>query len=186
MADIRDISTLPLSRSIVDSLLKNGFRFVSDLKSIQPLELAQEIGTTPDVALTIIQCAESSFLNSSSSEKLQFSAKDLLTKCELSRPIISFCKAIDVMMGGGVQIGQITEFCGVPGVSCFVFDNECLLTKCCFFRLGRLNWEFSSQLMFKFRSYLTVLVVKQSTSILKVVSWWSVWPRWQRKCPPIF
>ncbi len=124
MADIRDIATLPLSRSIVDSLLKNGFRFVSDLKSIQPLELAQEIGTTPDVALTIIQCAESSFLNSSQAEKLQFSAKDLLTKCELSRPIISFCKAIDVMMGGGVQIGQITEFCGVPGVSCCVAAIE--------------------------------------------------------------
>lgn len=57
MADIRDVASLPLSRSIVDSLLKNGFRFVSDLKSIQPLELAQEIGTTPDIALTIIQCA---------------------------------------------------------------------------------------------------------------------------------
>lgn len=117
MADVRDVSSLPLSRSVVELLLKNGFRFVSDLKSLQPLELAQEIGITPDVALTIIQCAEASLLTNQQIEKLQFSAKDLLTKCELSRPIISFCKSLDVMMGGGVQIGQITEFCGVPGVS---------------------------------------------------------------------
>jgi RAD51-like protein 2 len=33
-----------------------------------------------------------------------------------SRPIITFCRTLDNILGGGVQIGQITEFCGVPGV----------------------------------------------------------------------
>jgi RecA/RadA recombinase len=30
--------------------------------------------------------------------------------------IVTFCKALDDMLNGGVQLGQVTEFCGVPGV----------------------------------------------------------------------
>ena len=137
MSDIRDVSSLPLARSVVEALLKSGFRLVSDLKSIQPLELAQETGLAPDVALSVINCAESSFLTPASSEKLQFSAKDLLTKCEMSRPIISFCKSMDIMLGGGVQIGQITEFCGVPGVSIVMAVMSVMINF--FIRLARRN-----------------------------------------------
>jgi RAD51-like protein 2 len=48
--------------------------------------------------------------------KLDITAKDILTKYGISRPVITFCRQIDVMLGGGVPVGQITEFCGVPGV----------------------------------------------------------------------
>ena len=30
--------------------------------------------------------------------------------------IITFCGEIDEMMGGGVPLGEVTEFCGVPGI----------------------------------------------------------------------
>ena len=30
--------------------------------------------------------------------------------------IITFCELLDKMLGGGVPIGKITEFCGAPGV----------------------------------------------------------------------
>lgn len=141
MSDTRDVSSLPLARSVVETLLKAGFRLVSDLRSIQPLELAQETGLAPDVALSVIKCAESSFLTPAAAEKLQFSAKDLLTKCEMSRPIISFCKSMDMMLGGGVQIGQITEFCGVPGVSLMKVLHQRFRNV--FYRLARLSWAFS-------------------------------------------
>ncbi|RYY70233.1 hypothetical protein EON63_22840 [archaeon] len=42
--------------------------------------------------------------------------QDLITRLSAQRPIITFCKAIDEMLGGGVQGGGITEVCGVPGV----------------------------------------------------------------------
>jgi RecA/RadA recombinase len=31
------------------------------------------------------------------------------------KPIKTYCEDLDAMMGGGVPVGQITEFCGVPG-----------------------------------------------------------------------
>lgn len=106
-----------MARTTVDLLLKCGFRFVSDLQSIQPLELSQEIGVTPDAALEIIRSIESSFTNKPELEQtMQLTAKDLLSKHGTSRSLITFCKQIDQMLGGGVTVGQITEFCGVPGV----------------------------------------------------------------------
>ena len=124
MASTGDVSTLPLARSTVDLLLKNGFRFVSDLQSMQPLELSQELSVTPEVALGIIKAVESSFTNTPSAEaSLQLTAKDILSKHGSTRSLITFCKQIDVMLGGGVPVGQITEFCGVPGVSFIVHTS---------------------------------------------------------------
>lgn len=31
-------------------------------------------------------------------------------------PIITFCKEIDMMLGGGIKAGEIIEICGVPGI----------------------------------------------------------------------
>jgi len=30
--------------------------------------------------------------------------------------VLTFCAALDNILGGGVACGQVTEFCGVPGV----------------------------------------------------------------------
>lgn len=42
-----------------------------------------------------------------------------------SRRIITFCKAIDTMLGGGVQRGQVTEIC-----TCFVCLFVCMMYVC--------------------------------------------------------
>lgn len=31
------------------------------------------------------------------------------------RHIITFCHDMDQMLGGGVAVGEVTEFCGAPG-----------------------------------------------------------------------
>lgn len=117
MATTRDVSSLPLARSSIDLLIKGGFRFVADLQGISPLELSQELGVTPDIALAIHRATEPSFTKGPEAEaKLELTAKDILTKHGSTRPIITFCRQIDIMLGGGVPVGQITEFCGVPGV----------------------------------------------------------------------
>lgn len=44
------------------------------------------------------------------------SALDLLQEVAQLPPIVTFCSALDGILGGGVPIGRITEFCGLPGV----------------------------------------------------------------------
>lgn len=133
MANIREITSLPLAPSVIDELVKHGFRHVSDLEGMKPLDLSQEVKSlTPEAALHVIQCAQKSGLTadpslatashgfaapSDASSCLQTTAKDLLMKMGIHRPLITFCREIDTMLGGGVLMGQITEFCGVPGVS---------------------------------------------------------------------
>ena len=31
-------------------------------------------------------------------------------------PIVSMCPGLDRVLGGGIQIGQLTEICGAPGL----------------------------------------------------------------------
>ena len=44
------------------------------------------------------------------------SAYDLLQDEEGETPIVTFCAALDQMIGGGIPLGRITEFCGAPGM----------------------------------------------------------------------
>lgn len=44
-------------------------------------------------------------------------ALDLMLKEEAElRSIVTFSSQLDEALGGGVQLGKITELCGVPGV----------------------------------------------------------------------
>jgi RAD51-like protein 2 len=131
-SDIRDVSSLPLSVELHDLLATGGFRTVSDLHNISPIDLARELNTSHSIALSIIQTASSSSssqqsivqslqsvreVKTSSKQLSAVTAKDIIAKIGTgSRALITFCKAIDDMLGGGIQVGQITEFCGVPGI----------------------------------------------------------------------
>lgn len=132
-SDIRDVSSLPLSAELHDLLATGGFRTVSDLHNISPIDLARELNTSHSIALSIIQTASSSSsspqqsivqslqsvreVKTSSKQLSAVTAKDIIAKIGTgSRALITFCKAIDDMLGGGIQVGQITEFCGVPGI----------------------------------------------------------------------
>jgi RAD51-like protein 2 len=131
MSSFRDVNSLPLARSHIDKLIKQGFRFLSDLENISAVELSKECDFSMETAVSVVEVAKesSSSINSDHqndtantqvNRNLQcqiMSAKDLISKSNKLRPIITFCKEIDKMLGGGVALGQITEFCGVPGVS---------------------------------------------------------------------
>ena len=47
---------------------------------------------------------------------LERSAFDLLQEEEQETHIVTFCAALDEMIGGGIPLGKITEFCGGPGM----------------------------------------------------------------------
>eukprot|EP01033_Poteriospumella_lacustris_P017433 gene17433-12466_t len=128
MSDIRDVSSLPIAAQLIDKLHAHGFRLVSDLQGVKPLDLAQEIGIAPALAMTVIRAASGCLSQSTqfssastahptySASTTIFSAKDLVARMSIQRPIITFCKALDTMLGGGVSIGHVTEICGVPGI----------------------------------------------------------------------
>ena len=44
------------------------------------------------------------------------SALEVLKKERARCSIVTFCAEVDEMFGGGVPIGEVTEFCGVPGI----------------------------------------------------------------------
>lgn len=141
MSQIRDVSSLPIAGYLIDKLHSHGFRLLSDLQGVKPLDLAQEIGVAPTIAMSILRqlaspAASSTTLTDSTTPSLHaptafttttaasasqqqptvFSAKDLVARMSIQRPIITFCKALDTMLGGGVSIGHVTEICGVPGI----------------------------------------------------------------------
>lgn len=44
------------------------------------------------------------------------SAMELLKAEQLLGSVVTFCAKVDSMLGGGVSLGKVTEFCGAPGV----------------------------------------------------------------------
>jgi len=110
MANVREVTSLPLARSFVDLLGAHGYRNVSDILSCQPFDLSQEMKITLEEALEIIRTA-----HQSTTSDISQTAKDLIQK-QGENMIITFSRNIDRMLGGGVCIGQVTEICGVPGI----------------------------------------------------------------------
>eukprot|EP01033_Poteriospumella_lacustris_P021474 gene21474-15947_t len=98
MSDIRDVSSLPIAAQLIDKLHAHGFRLVSDLQGVKPLDLAQEIGIAPALAMTVIRAASgclsqsTQFSSASTAHPTIFSAKDLVARMSIQRPIITFCK----------------------------------------------------------------------------------------------
>ena len=54
--------------------------------------------------------------HSSSSIPGSTNAFDLLQQEKSAGSIVTFCEKFDDMLGGGVPVGKITEFCGAPGI----------------------------------------------------------------------
>jgi hypothetical protein len=142
---IRSIGSLPLAPNTIETLLKSGFRSLHDIVDISAVELAKECSFPLSLASLIIsQAKEQSNLPRGdedllheqqslskketkqllSQEDQHLTAKEILTQIGIQKPIITFCREIDKMIGGGIPIGQITEICGVPGVSHFKFVTE--------------------------------------------------------------
>lgn len=123
MAAIRDVSSLPIPEEVIVKLYNKGFRVVQDLVGVRPLELANEISVELTMAVSVLQAVKNAtssgnyVASSSSGAPDRMTAQELLDRLSIDRPIITFSKPLDSMLGGGIQCGQITEICGPPGVS---------------------------------------------------------------------
>lgn len=125
----RELSTFPLAPHHLHKLTNAGYLTVEDLKDVTPTELSQDMETSKEDALQILLSVRNksfptekpgsnqrSSVGSGISNLQTISAYDLLQQEQALGCIVTFCEQLDDMLGGGVPMGKITEFCGAPGV----------------------------------------------------------------------
>ena len=109
---LREVGSFPLPPKLVGLLVAAGYRYGGDIdKEMRPFDLAKEIHCTNQEALSIIRT-----IHGNRDTLKGTTAFELLHQQTEMGPIVTFCSAIDSMLGGGIPRGKITEFCGVPGV----------------------------------------------------------------------
>lgn len=109
------LSSLPLPPSIQLKLAAAGFTSVGDFDGLSAAELAEDLAVEPREAQKLLAQVRSSLEVQPRDLKTK-SALQLLNEERASNPITTFVKDLDNLLGGGVALGQLTEFAGVPGV----------------------------------------------------------------------
>ncbi|XP_072502961.1 DNA repair protein RAD51 homolog 3 isoform X2 [Notamacropus eugenii] len=118
----RDLGSYPLASSVRVKLVSAGFRTAEDLLELKPSELSREVGISKEDALETLQIIRRECpLDTSKYASVSLSGKkctalDLLEQEHTQGFIITFCSALDNIMGGGIPLTKTIEICGAPGV----------------------------------------------------------------------
>ena len=115
--DAHALTSLPLAPSVRSKLQKAGFRSARDLRRIASNSVAilcKEAGLTAQEASDVLKAArhgaEGTALRGARS------AAEVLEDERARRRVVTCCEALDDVLGGGIASGEITEFCGCPGI----------------------------------------------------------------------
>jgi RAD51-like protein 2 len=111
------LNALPLSPTVRAKLQFCGFNAVQDVLRHHslPVQLVKSVPSlTLDEAQDVLKACKTGLDGFALSGAK--SASELLKKERERIPLVTFCKGVDGILGGGVQTGEITEFCGAPGV----------------------------------------------------------------------
>jgi len=117
-SSVRLISSFNLPPSVIqklDAAKPTPFRVPADLDGIGPVDLAREAGLTHKEALEVIKQVK---LPRRPLAAFQMGESVLhnIAHGEQNRPVPTGSGQIDALLGGGVNRGNLTEFCGAPGV----------------------------------------------------------------------
>ncbi|XP_021104371.1 DNA repair protein RAD51 homolog 3 isoform X8 [Heterocephalus glaber] len=119
----RDLVSFPLSPAVRVKLVSAGFQSAEELLEAKPSELSKEVGISKEEALETLQivrrkCLTNKPRNDSTSDTScrKCTALDLLEQEHTQGFIVTFCSALDNILGGGVPLMKTTEICGAPGV----------------------------------------------------------------------
>lgn len=113
--DDRDIASLPLPPTSLALLARAGYATAGDLDGVSAPELADDLGLEVGKAaalLAAVRCGGESAPLAVGGR----SAIDLLNEDRKATRLVTFVPALDQLLGGGVQVRQLTEFAGPPGV----------------------------------------------------------------------
>eukprot|EP00079_Xenopus_tropicalis_P033319 XP_017947090.1 PREDICTED: DNA repair protein RAD51 homolog 3 isoform X2 [Xenopus tropicalis] len=113
----RDVGSFPLAPALRVKLIATGFRTVETILEFNAVELSKEAGISNEEALEVLQILKGEAQSSSSYQIIQkHTAFDLLGQEQSQGFVITFCSALDEILGGGIPVAKITEICGAPGV----------------------------------------------------------------------
>eukprot|EP01135_Chromosphaera_perkinsii_P002270 Nk52_evm56s221 gene=Nk52_evmTU56s221 len=117
----QSLSTLPIKPSVLRKLVSKGYNCTEDIIHLNALQLSRSVGVTNGDAVDVLKVIRhynvSIDAEGPSVHLNSVSARHLLQE-EQSQPGISLmCSEIDSAMGGkGIPLGQLSEFCGAPGI----------------------------------------------------------------------
>ncbi|XP_004397703.1 PREDICTED: DNA repair protein RAD51 homolog 3 isoform X2 [Odobenus rosmarus divergens] len=118
----RDLVSFPLSPAVRVKLVSAGFQTAEELLEIKPSELSKEVGISKEEALETLQIIRRECLTSkpryaaTAESGKKCTALELLEQEHTQSFIITFCSALDNILGGGIPLTKTTEICGVPGI----------------------------------------------------------------------
>ncbi|KAM6164480.1 DNA repair protein RAD51 homolog 3 [Rhynchocyon petersi] len=118
----RDLGSFPLAPAVRVKLVSAGFQTAEELLEVKPSELSKEVGISKEEALETLhivrrECLANTSRSAGTSESgKKCTALELLEQEHTQGCIITFCSALDNILGGGVPLTKTTEICGVPGV----------------------------------------------------------------------
>jgi RAD51-like protein 2 len=108
----RDLSTLPIAPHLRSRLVARGFSCVGDVLDLGVTNLRTSLQITAAEARAIVRACANQYTPSADGT----SASDFLKRRTVHVPISTLCHSLDMLLGGGIASGSITEFCGAPGV----------------------------------------------------------------------
>ncbi|XP_063106934.1 DNA repair protein RAD51 homolog 3 isoform X3 [Cavia porcellus] len=119
----RDLVCFPLCPAVRVKLVSAGFQSAEELLEAKPSELSKEVGISKEEALETLQilrreCLTNKPRNDSTPDTScrTYTALDLLEQEHTQGFIVTFCSALDDILGGGIPLMKTTEICGAPGV----------------------------------------------------------------------
>ena len=108
---VRTIASLGLPQALQDQLSAANYVYVDDLRGVRPLELARDLKVTNEQALQVLQAA-----SAPRGQALAGTTTALEISQRPRKRISTGSRALDSILGGGVAVGEVIEFCGPPGM----------------------------------------------------------------------
>jgi RAD51-like protein 2 len=119
------LSLLPLRPSTLSTLTKRGFVTIAELEESKlhggMANLAAELDISLEDAASLLREVQGCIENDGdANDNLILTASDILNSQQRSngsanRSIVTFCRSLDTLLGGGIPLQQVTELAGMPG-----------------------------------------------------------------------
>lgn len=110
MTSHRHLSVLGLPASVITKLLDSDFIYDDDVRGLKPVELSSATG------LSLKESTEVMRLAAATNTEQPVTVLQMIEEESDVSHVVTFCEALDNLLGGGVPLRAITEVSGTPGV----------------------------------------------------------------------
>ncbi|KAE8650272.1 DNA repair protein RAD51 homolog 3 isoform X2 [Cucumis sativus] len=116
-----EVGRLPISATLRGKLISSGYTTLSSLASVSPSDLARELEISNNEAFDVLKLASHGrgLDRSDGSGAIVNGAEtawDMLHKEQFIPRITTSCADLDNLLGGGINVSEVTEIGGVPGI----------------------------------------------------------------------